>query len=121
MRHDSFYLKPYARVSFTDDEIALMTRLAAAHYDGACRQAGRPGGTLYGIRATHEAHREVTGSAPTFDLTFSDLDLLAKIAETNYPCYGSTSTPTTTQAALLRDALVKTMMAVDKKAKEANP
>ena len=73
------------RVIFTERELNLMMTLSARHYDAYCRMVGVPGARrdafLYGMRNRAYGVARATGSV-SYDLTFRQLDTLAKILET---------------------------------------
>lgn len=57
------------RVKFTKQEIGVLMKLSAMHYDGVCQAAGRCGGFLWGIRNGNDS------------LTCREADILGKICE----------------------------------------
>jgi hypothetical protein len=70
-----FWYIPEVEVEFTKSEVDALCKASDAHYDFKCKQAGEPGGVLWGLKNRIEA-----GSA---SMVFKqrDFDLLAKIAE----------------------------------------
>jgi hypothetical protein len=68
----------------TEPQVKLLQRVAALHYDGACRHAGTDG-----ILREWERHIEIVKEVGDYEFTdrwnlkatFRDLDLVAKITE----------------------------------------
>ena len=75
-----FELRGRPQVSFglTKDEIDVLLKLSARHYDSKCRSVGQPGtgGFLWGWKC----HLEFDPKS-TVDANFSDLDLCSKLLE----------------------------------------
>ncbi len=70
MKLESISYTPKANVKFTQEEANLLVALSQVHYDGVCRDAGLPGGFLFGV-----------GNYPQASLTFRQVDTIAKILE----------------------------------------
>lgn len=92
MTFDAVTFRPIATLSFNDDEIDILLRCSEAHYDADCRAAGKVGGFLYGIRNLRESHDTIQreqlergeiqfATDATHDLTFREVDTLAKISQ----------------------------------------
>lgn len=74
-----------ADISFTREEVELLMRLSASHYDGVCRQAGQVGGFLYGMNNRFVVEvPEVVALGNTVELSFREIDTLCKILESAY-------------------------------------
>jgi hypothetical protein len=74
------FLKVYyvseAQITFTKDDLDLLMKCSASHYDATCRAAGNIGGFLYG----YTQQLNVQADVEVF-VSFRHLDLLAKITE----------------------------------------
>jgi len=77
MRLSSIAFKPKGYIQFSPEEIALLLECSEKHYDSVCKEAGRVGGFLYGLKNWMENVKESTAH----DLTFREIDTLAKISE----------------------------------------
>jgi hypothetical protein len=68
--------KPTASLEFSSEEIDLLVRCAAVHYDGVCKDTVKPGGIISGIRNWNE-----TCPGRPHDLKWREIDTLAKVLE----------------------------------------
>lgn len=59
---------------FTREEVDLLMKLSAMHYDGHCQQVGQEGGFLFGLNNTIDWESECA-------LKFREIDTLCKILE----------------------------------------
>lgn len=69
---------PEAEITFTPEDLRLLSDLAESHYDHTCRSAGQLGGFLYGLRIASNGH------IVTQCLKFREIDILAKITEMSH-------------------------------------
>ncbi len=83
MRQEGFYYIPKIMLRFTREEVTELMWLSTHHYDQHCISVSRPGGFLYGISNCFWNE----GKEPEFahELSFSDVDTLAKITEIPLP------------------------------------
>ena len=75
MNLQQIHFEPVAMARFTADEVTVLKRCASTHYDGHCKAAGEPGGTIYGIGNAVE-HADGVRS-----LKWSEIDTLCKVLE----------------------------------------
>lgn len=79
MKLQGILLVPEATIEFDKDDVAFMMECSQRHYDLTCKQAGRPGGILWGMQ------NQLTVSATARRAcNIYDIDLLAKITEELY-------------------------------------
>lgn len=71
---------PKIKLSFTHDDLQLLMKYSHKHYDCHCCSVGEPGGFLYGMNNHFSGDPK---ERSTFNLTFREVDTLAKITE----CY----------------------------------
>lgn len=91
MRRKAFAYEIKAEVEFTGSELITLANLAVYHYDGVCKAAEQPGGVLYKFIGRYYGEIGYVSGEPltdeqlqqsiTVEVTFRELDLLAKIAE----------------------------------------
>ena len=86
MIHTATIFVPRAVLKFTKEEVDLMMKCSARHYDGHCKAVGRVGGFLYGI---YNRYSWSDDPEPEITLTFREIDTLAKVVEPVLP--GSTA------------------------------
>jgi len=74
----------YGRADFwfvlTDDQMEVLLRLSAVHYDGVCRRATHPGGFIYGWHMERSVHDGGDKNAK-LKATFREIDTCLKILE----------------------------------------
>lgn len=83
MKLERIELTPLCEVSFTKEEVELMMKLSALHYDAHCREVGKVGGFLFGLnnRYVLEVPEVVAAVGNTASLSFRQIDTLCKILE----------------------------------------
>lgn len=74
---------PSAELAFEREEVMLLMRLSATHYDAHCREVGKVGGFLFGLnnRYVLEVPEVVAAVGNTCRLSFREVDTLCKILE----------------------------------------
>jgi hypothetical protein len=80
---------PVFHVPFTLDELRLLNKMAAAHYDGLCQSLSRPGpgAFLYGWLGRAEfaaSEPEANSTTQKFHATTHELDLTLKVLENSF-------------------------------------
>jgi hypothetical protein len=75
--------RPEFFFTLTLEEVTALIRLSEAHYDGACKEASRPGpnGFLYGWKNRLTWATEEGRPTPQISATWRELDLVLKITE----------------------------------------
>lgn len=82
MNHTGFSYLVRAKIFFTKEEVQGLMWLSAHHYNGHCKQVGCVGGFLYGMMNSYfELDGKQYGEDTYHDLTFRQIDTLAKITE----------------------------------------
>lgn len=76
-------LVPRANLIFTPEEVELMLKCSAHHYDGLCKSFSREGGLLVKMKNRFSWAEE--GELPVHELFFREVDTLAKITENRFP------------------------------------
>ena len=73
--------KPVVDVSFSVEQLELLSLLSSNHYDFTCKAMSKHGGLLYGAlsRCVYETEEKLEISATRLELR--DIDLLLKILE----------------------------------------
>ena len=80
MKTQSFFYRIETRVEFTKEEVDILTKCSAAHYDHKCQAAHQVGGVIYNMD-TEVKWASEEGKNPSMQLTWQQVDLLAKITE----------------------------------------
>ena len=79
MNLQQIHFEPVAVARFTEEDATVLKRCASTHYDGHCKAAGEPGGTIYGIgNATAD-------SDGVRSLKWGEIDTLCKVLEVPPP------------------------------------
>ena len=73
------WYQPIAEVEFTWAEVESLALLSERHYDHKCRELGKEGGVLHGMRNMFEAKGK--GAVIVYRLDGYAADMLAKTAE----------------------------------------
>jgi hypothetical protein len=93
MRQGNFSFKIMVDITISKEEVEYLIKVSERHYDLTCKQAGRPGGFIYGWknrfyfnRITFDRVKKevVEGPEPTeatITTDFAELDTVAKILE----------------------------------------
>lgn len=106
---------PVFHVPFTLDELRLLNKMAASHYDGVCQATSRPGpgAFLYGWLGRAEFAATQPGadsSVQKFQATTRELDITLKVLENSF---GLPDAEQTTARRLSRNLLGAVRYAVD--------
>lgn len=78
---------PIFHIPFTLDELQLLNKMAASHYDGLCQSLSRPGpgAFLYGWLGRAEASKQDKDfETQKFQATVRELDITLKVLENTF-------------------------------------
>lgn len=82
MKLERITFNPVCDLTFTKEEVELLMRLSAMHYDAHCREVGKVGGFLFGMNNRYVLEvPEVVALGDEMTLAFRDIDTLCKILE----------------------------------------
>lgn len=78
MKLSCITFKAACQLTFTKEEVELLMKLSASHYDAHCREVGQVGGFLFGLNNRISILTDAV-SEPT--LSFREINTLCKILE----------------------------------------
>ncbi len=82
MKLEYITFTPSGELTFTKEEVELLMKLSASHYDAHCREVGKVGGFLFGLNNRYVVEvPEVVALGNTVSLSFREIDTLCKILE----------------------------------------
>lgn len=106
MKLETIEFVPRCALEFDADEVRLLMRLSALHYDAHCREVGKVGGFLYGLNNRYvEVVPEVVALGNTVTLSFREIDTLCKILELGHMTRADEKKPDYEASLRLREQL----------------